>query len=238
MIYLFNKRSFLILLVVVITASVYAVSPDDDQSVSNRRIERVKPVLIGSEQMNRIIIFVSENCELVIPPDRKIDGIEGRIYCTFTVDSAGCVNTAWITKGINYWLDHAVADAIMKLPPWKGYLKTAKHDVVFSFISHSGLGFIDPNMIAGEREDAMKKTIDEHKQKESKEVKAEHEQWAQFRNDNMVETITTEHKKALRGHDADMSLQNPSSIENLRRFEGKVVGITVSPLSPLSPLLD
>ena len=237
--YFSYKRLFLAFLFVLTGAGTYAAVPDGDQSASDKRggrIARVKPVLIGNEQMNRTIIFVSENCELVIPPDRNIDDIEGRIFCSFTVDSSGCVSTVWITKGLNHWLDRAVSEAIMKLPAWNGYFgksdkkSSTRHEVVFSFTSSSGLGFTDINTVAAERETAMKNELKEQKRKESKETKARNEKWTKFRNDNMVETITAEHRKALRGQDADVSLQDPSpSIGDLQRPGGKTAGITVSP---------
>ena len=230
------SRHFTAFIITALAAVSFVCAADENKGTAvaagtrSARVGRIKAVLTGSEEVRRAVAYVSDNCELMIPADRSLDGLDGKIHCSFTVDSTGSITTAWITKGLIFWLDRAIADAILKLPAWDGLLRkndrSARHDMVFTFTSRQGIGYIDPGTVTDSRRAAMTAQIQQYYEKQGKELTVRARQWNRFRTDNMVESITAEHKKALRGGDAALVIKNPA-LDDLRD-ELQRVEITVS----------
>ena len=56
---------------------------------------------------------------IVYPDSALNNGIKGKVYVSFTVDSAGIVRDAEIARGIGYGCDEQTLKAVMKMPKWK-----------------------------------------------------------------------------------------------------------------------
>jgi len=228
------RKAALIITLCAISALGLSAQPETTGSSSKNRVERVRPVLSKDQFLNKTLIYVSENCNLVIPAGRNIDEIEGKVYCSFTVDTMGNISSVWVTRGVAHWIDRAVSQAIMDIPAWNGYFrdddakKTVRHEVIFTFNSRRGLGYSDLNSVMGKQYATMNKQIESDRQKNIKEKKFRLGQWNDFRDENILETINAENKTALRGIAPDnMILKNPAGQDILRPKTGVTISVEV-----------
>lgn len=61
--------------------------------------------------------FISTNIKY--PAEAKTEGIQGKVFVSFTVDKAGKVTDAEIAKGVHSALDAEALRVIKKMPNWK-----------------------------------------------------------------------------------------------------------------------
>jgi periplasmic protein TonB len=61
--------------------------------------------------------FIAEN--IVYPDDAKKDGVQGKVFVSFTVDKKGEVKNAEIARGVHTLLDNEAVRVIDELPAWK-----------------------------------------------------------------------------------------------------------------------
>lgn len=61
--------------------------------------------------------YIQKN--LVYPEKAKAEGIEGRVFITFTIEKDGSVSNVKILRGIGGGCDEAAKEVVEKMPKWK-----------------------------------------------------------------------------------------------------------------------
>lgn len=56
--------------------------------------------------------------EIRYPEDAKKDGVQGKVFVSFTVDKNGKIKDAEITKGVHELLDKEALRVVGKMPAW------------------------------------------------------------------------------------------------------------------------
>ena len=57
--------------------------------------------------------------QIAYPPKARQEGIEGKVYVEFTIDTDGSIEDATVVKGSHPLLNAAAVKAVSKLPKWK-----------------------------------------------------------------------------------------------------------------------
>ena len=68
----------------------------------------------GTKSLNA---FISEN--ISYPPEAKAEGIQGKVFVSFTVDEKGAVTDFKIVKGVHKLLDAETLRVIGEMPVWQ-----------------------------------------------------------------------------------------------------------------------
>ncbi|MEE1097836.1 MAG: energy transducer TonB, partial [Bacteroidales bacterium] len=61
--------------------------------------------------------YIQKN--LVYPEKSKAEGIEGRVFITFTIEKDGSVSNVKILRGIGGGCEEATVEMIKNMPKWK-----------------------------------------------------------------------------------------------------------------------
>ncbi|MBR5253539.1 MAG: energy transducer TonB [Bacteroidales bacterium] len=78
-------------------------------------VVEVQPEFPGG--MDSMYAFIQKN--LIYPEKAKAEGIEGRVFITFTIEKDGSVSNVKILRGIGGGCDEAAKEVIEKMPKWK-----------------------------------------------------------------------------------------------------------------------
>jgi protein TonB len=89
------------------------VKVSDDEAIFF--VVEVQPEFPGG--MDSMYAFIQKN--LIYPEKAKAEGIEGRVFITFTIEKDGSVSNVKILRGIGGGCDEAVKEVIEKMPKWK-----------------------------------------------------------------------------------------------------------------------
>lgn len=75
----------------------------------------VQPEFPGG--MDSMYAYIVKN--LKYPEKAKAEGIEGRVFVTFTIEKDGSVSNVKILRGIGGGCDEAAKEVVEKMPKWK-----------------------------------------------------------------------------------------------------------------------
>jgi TonB family protein len=76
--------------------------------------------------------------EIVYPPDAKKEGIQGKVFVSFTVNKKGAVTDAKIVRGVHELLDNEALRVVENMPEWtpgqhKGKIVNVRYTVPVNF---------------------------------------------------------------------------------------------------------
>ncbi len=82
--------------------------------------------------------------EIVYPPAAKKEGIQGKVYVSFTVNKNGAVTDAKIVKGVHELLDKEALRVVETMPEWtpgkhKGEIVNVRYTVPVNFALSSDM---------------------------------------------------------------------------------------------------
>lgn len=102
-----------------------------------QRVERVAPIYGEDDQANKMISYISEKLNIIIPPGQDVENLNGTIRCRLTIDPTGKICDIMIQKSLVLWLDMAVIDGLKAIPPSSSWRSPTTHELkralVFSF---------------------------------------------------------------------------------------------------------
>jgi protein TonB len=110
------KRLALLLSAIFLTNIAFCqeeVKVSDDEAIFF--VVEVQPEFPGG--MDSMYAFIQKN--LIYPEKAKAEGIEGRVFITFTIEKDGSVSNVKILRGIGGGCDEAAKEVIEKMPKWK-----------------------------------------------------------------------------------------------------------------------
>lgn len=110
------KRFLLLLSAIFLTNIAFCqdeVKVSDDEAIFF--VVEVQPEFPGG--MDSMYAFIQKN--LIYPEKAKAEGIEGRVFITFTIEKDGSVSNVKILRGIGGGCDEAAKEVIEKMPKWK-----------------------------------------------------------------------------------------------------------------------
>jgi TonB family protein len=90
--------------------------PDDTQPTSTKSSQQAKEIPTFPGGKDALISTIQEN--LKYPEAARMDGLEGKVFVEFMVDSDGAVKNATIKRGVNDILDSEAIRVIESLPNW------------------------------------------------------------------------------------------------------------------------
>jgi protein TonB len=110
------KRLALLLSAIFLTNIAFCqeeVKVSDDEAIFF--VVEVQPEFPGG--MDSMYAFIQKN--LIYPEKAKAEGIEGRVFITFTIEKDGSVSNVKILRGIGGGCDEAAKEVVEKMPKWK-----------------------------------------------------------------------------------------------------------------------
>lgn len=110
------KRFLLLLSAIFLTNIAFCqneVKVSDDEAIFF--VVEVQPEFPGG--MDSMYAFIQKN--LIYPEKAKAEGIEGRVFITFTIEKDGSVSNVKILRGIGGDCDEAAKEVVEKMPKWK-----------------------------------------------------------------------------------------------------------------------
>lgn len=110
------KRFLLLLSAIFLTNIAFCqneVKVSDDEAIFF--VVEVQPEFPGG--MDSMYAYIQKN--LVYPEKAKAEGIEGRVFITFTIEKDGSVSNVKILRGIGGGCDEAAKEVVEKMPKWK-----------------------------------------------------------------------------------------------------------------------
>lgn len=110
------KRFILLLSAIFLTNIAFCqneVKVSDDDAIFF--VVEVQPEFPGG--MDSMYAFIQKN--LIYPEKAKAEGIEGRVFITFTIEKDGSVSNVKILRGIGGGCDEAAKEVVEKMPKWK-----------------------------------------------------------------------------------------------------------------------
>jgi protein TonB len=110
------KRFLLLLSAILLTNIAFCqeeVKVSDEEAIFF--VVEVQPEFPGG--MDSMYAFIQKN--LIYPEKAKAEGIEGRVFITFTIEKDGSVSNVKILRGIGGGCDEAAKEVIEKMPKWK-----------------------------------------------------------------------------------------------------------------------
>lgn len=110
------KRFLLLLSAIFLTNIAFCqneVKVSDDDAIFF--VVEVQPEFPGG--MDSMYAFIQKN--LIYPEKAKAEGIEGRVFITFTIEKDGSVSNVKILRGIGGGCDEAAKEVVEKMPKWK-----------------------------------------------------------------------------------------------------------------------
>jgi protein TonB len=110
------KRFLLLLSAIFLTNIAFCqneVKVSDDEAIFF--VVEVQPEFPGG--MDSMYAFIQKN--LIYPEKAKAEGIEGRVFITFTIEKDGSVSNVKILRGIGGGCDEAAKEVVEKMPKWK-----------------------------------------------------------------------------------------------------------------------
>lgn len=110
------KRFLLLLSAIFLTNIAFCqdeVKVSDDEAIFF--VVEVQPEFPGG--MDSMYAFIQKN--LIYPEKAKAEGIEGRVFITFTIEKDGSVSNVKILRGIGGGCDEAAKEVIEKMPKWQ-----------------------------------------------------------------------------------------------------------------------
>lgn len=110
------KRFLLLLSAIFLTNIAFCqneVKVSDDDAIFF--VVEVQPEFPGG--MDSMYAYIQKN--LVYPEKAKAEGIEGRVFITFTIEKDGSVSNVKILRGIGGGCDEAAKEVVEKMPKWK-----------------------------------------------------------------------------------------------------------------------
>jgi len=107
----------LIILLLVFTCiwqePTYAQNVNDNTNNVLTVVDKM-PEFTGGQQM--MFVFLSENVNY--PYEAKKDGVMGKVYVNFIVDTNGVISNTKIIKGVHKALDTEAVRVVNSMPPW------------------------------------------------------------------------------------------------------------------------
>lgn len=110
------KRLALLLSAIFLTNIAFCqneVKVSDDDAIFF--VVEVQPEFPGG--MDSMYAFIQKN--LIYPEKAKAEGIEGRVFITFTIEKDGSVSNVKILRGIGGGCEEAAVEMIKNMPKWK-----------------------------------------------------------------------------------------------------------------------
>ena len=110
------KRFLLLLSAIFLTNIAFCqneVKVSDDDAIFF--VVEVQPEFPGG--LDSMYAFIQKN--LIYPEKAKAEGIEGRVFITFTIEKDGSVSNVKILRGIGGGCDEAAKEVVEKMPKWK-----------------------------------------------------------------------------------------------------------------------
>lgn len=110
------KRFLLLLSAIFLTNIAFCqneVKVSDDDAIFF--VVEVQPEFPGG--MDSMYAFIQKN--LIYPEKAKAEGIEGRVFITFTIEKDGSVSNVKILRGIGSGCDEVAKEVVEKMPKWK-----------------------------------------------------------------------------------------------------------------------
>lgn len=110
------KRFLLLLSAIFLTNIAFCqneVKVSDDDAIFF--VVEVQPEFPGG--MDSMYAFIQKN--LIYPEKAKAEGIEGRVFITFTIEKDGSVSNVKILRGIGGGCDEAAKEVVEKMPKWE-----------------------------------------------------------------------------------------------------------------------
>lgn len=110
------KRFLLLLSAIFLTNIAFCqneVKVSDDEAIFF--VVEVQPEFPGG--MDSMYAFIQKN--LIYPEKAKAEGIEGRVFITFTIEKDGSVSNVKILRGIGGGCDEVAKEVVEKMPKWK-----------------------------------------------------------------------------------------------------------------------
>lgn len=110
------KRFLLLLSAIFLTNIAFCqneVKVSDDDAIFF--VVEVQPEFPGG--MDSMYAFIQKN--LIYPEKAKAEGIEGRVFITFTIEKDGSVSNVKILRGIGGGCEEAAKEVVEKMPKWK-----------------------------------------------------------------------------------------------------------------------
>lgn len=102
-----------------------------------QRVERVNPIYGNDEQANKMIGYISENLEMVIPTGRSLADVNGYMRCKISIDPSGKIADIKVMNSLRMWLDIVIIEALKSIPPSPTWRSNTTHELnkalVFSF---------------------------------------------------------------------------------------------------------
>jgi periplasmic protein TonB len=102
----------------VFILSVFFFLPENAQGDEKRdsvytNVDELPEFPGGNEALKNYVLN-----EIVYPPEAKKEGIQGKVFVSFTVNKKGAVTDAKITRGVNGFLDKEALRVIENMPKW------------------------------------------------------------------------------------------------------------------------
>lgn len=110
------KRFLLLLSAIFLTNIAFCqdeVKVSDDEAIFF--VVEVQPEFPGG--LDSMYAYIQKN--LIYPEKAKAEGIEGRVFITFTIEKDGSVSNVKILRGIGGGCDEAAKEVVEKMPKWK-----------------------------------------------------------------------------------------------------------------------
>jgi len=102
----------------VLILSVFLLQPVNAQGDEKRdsvytNVDQLPEFPGGNEALKNYVLN-----EIVYPPEAKKEGIQGKVFISFTVNKKGAVTDAKIVKGVHGLLDKEALRVIENMPKW------------------------------------------------------------------------------------------------------------------------
>ena len=109
-------KSFLTLAAILFALCALGQEPKQN-SISSDCVYAMKGQLTFPGGNSALFSYLKKN--IVYPDSAKIKGIQGDVYVSFTVDSAGRISGAKILRGVSPDINKEAVRVISQMPPWQ-----------------------------------------------------------------------------------------------------------------------
>jgi periplasmic protein TonB len=109
-----NKLILLMSLLLVLVSFPGWTQEKDENNKVYYNVDQMPEFPGGKDALAK---FIAEN--ILYPEVAKKDGVQGKVFISFTVDKKGEVKDAEIARGVHDLLDNEAVRVIEELPAWK-----------------------------------------------------------------------------------------------------------------------
>lgn len=184
------------------SANSQPVPVDDDKSSYKQpdegEVVTFNPVLSADKWFNEMLIYVSSNLQLYLPKKESLTNVRGAIVCSFNVNkSSGVIEELKIVRGLAPWLNHAILNAMISVPPLNQsvaveLMKREKREIVFHFGSPKDKMGTDIYNWQNTQKDKLQADIKDLQQQNKEQLQAANKKWGNYRDDNLMKGALTQ----------------------------------------------